>query len=241
VIPEDVDPAAVPDGADDEFLEYRSSTWIGVGGQRACLGSSLPQIGTSQFLKIGSSEPTIGVFWEWWVKGAIYPPVPILNFDKKIKAGDEILTSLTVQDGWKVLFHIKNQTTGLFVTFLVYPPLEEIVALGSTAEWIMERPSHFNSRELYPLPHCTDVMFRYCLAKSAPPSGGPTTNQKLDNARLIRMYEMFPNPHRLAFVSQVEQTSKTAVRVFYREASVPYSAGALRRTAPRSHESSLSD
>ncbi|HMA74041.1 MAG TPA: G1 family glutamic endopeptidase [Xanthobacteraceae bacterium] len=243
-VPEPSLPAVVPEDVQDE---YRSSTWIGIGGQRAYPGSSLPQIGTSQFLTIGSSEPTIGVFWEWWVKGSVhpYPPVPILNFTKsakrKIKADDEILASLTVQDGWNVLFHIKNQTTGLFVTFLVSPPSDPIVALGSTAEWIMERPTYFKKRDLYPLPRYTDIMFRYCLARSAPPSGGAVTNHKLDNARLIRMYEMFAAPHRLAFVSQAEKTSDAALRVFYREPGAQHSFAASRQTMLQSHESSLSD
>jgi len=223
-----------------ETDEYRSSTWIGIGGHRSYPGSSLPQIGTSQFLRIVDGKLTIGAFWEWWVKGKIYPPVPILNFSDQLNVGDEILASLTVQDAGQVLFHIKNQTTGFFVTFLVCPP-DDALEVGPTAEWVMERPSYFNSRELYPLPRYTDIMFRYCLARSAPPSGGAVTNHKLDNARLIRMYEMFPDPHRLAFVSQAEKTSDTAVRVFYHEAGAPYSVSALRQTALQSHESSLSD
>src|SRR5215831_3912738 len=240
-VPTPSQPAVPPEEACHDNDEYRSSTWIGIGGHRSYPSSSLPQIGTSQFLTIVDGRPTIGAFWEWWVKDKIYPPVPILNFSDQLKVGNEILASLTVQEGGKILFHIKNQTTGLFMTFLVCPPHDPITALGPTAEWIMERPSRFNSRILYPLPHYTDVMFRYCLARSAPTNGGAATNHKLDNARLIRMYEMFPDPHRLAFVSQAEKTSNTTARVFYREAGAPYSIAALRQTALRSHESSLSD
>jgi hypothetical protein len=38
--------------------DYRSSAWIGLDGQRRYLNSSLPQIGTSQFVKVVDDQPT---------------------------------------------------------------------------------------------------------------------------------------------------------------------------------------
>jgi peptidase A4-like protein len=216
-VPKPSVPTVLPEGAVPDNDEYRSSTWIGIDGHRSYPRSSLPQIGTSQFVSIvgGKTTVTMGAWWQWWVKDENFPPVEILNFP--VAFDDEILASLYVQSADEVILNLKNQTTGLFTTFLVVAP-GPIVPLGSTAEWIMERPTQLHSTRMYPMPHCTDVEFSHCLAKSAPAIGGNTTSQNLDNARLIRMYEVFPNPHRIAFVSQPEKRSNTTARVFYREA-----------------------
>jgi hypothetical protein len=211
-------PTVLPSGATPGTEEYRSSTWIGIDGHRTYPNSSLPQIGTSQFIKVVRGKATVetGAWWQWWVKDdPNNAPVEILNFP--VSVGDEILASLAVQASGDVLFHLKNQTSGLFAAFVVIAP-GAIVPLGSTAEWIMERPTELHSTRMYPMPHCTDVVFRHCLAKSAPAVGTVTTLQNLDNARLIRMYEAFDQPHRIAFVSHAEKKSKTSARVFYREA-----------------------
>jgi hypothetical protein len=70
---------------------------------------------------------------------------------------------------------------------------------------------------MYPLPHCTDVNFRFCLARSALALDAPMTTQQLSNARLIRMFDVFDNPHRTALVSQAAKTGNSTT-VFYREA-----------------------
>jgi hypothetical protein len=217
-VPDPSLPAVRPSGVDPLNGEYRSSTWIGVGGHRLISTSSLPQIGTTQFVKVVNGEitRTVRAFWEWWVKDKIYPTVNILNLEVNI--GDEILASLTVKPGDKVLFHIKNQTRGMFTSFVVKPPLDSILPLGTTAEWIMERPTFFDSPQLYPMPHYTDLIFRHCLARSQPTADGPISNQKLDHARLIRMYDTFDGPQRKAFVSLAEKVNSTSIRVFYREA-----------------------
>ena len=210
-------PDVLPSGSKPGNDEYRSSTWIGIDGHRTYPNSSLPQIGTSQLVKIANGAATVetGAWWQWWVKGNLNnAPVEILNFPVSI--GDEILTSLAVQASGDVLFNIKNQTSGLFAAFVVIAP-GPILPLGSTAEWMMERPTAPRSTRLFPLPHCTDVVFRHCLAKSAPAVGSATNYQNLENCRLIRMFEVFDNPDRIAFVSQAEKLGKTSARVFYRE------------------------
>ena len=133
---------------------------------------------------------------------------------------------VTVQSADEVRFYIKNQTTGLFTTFLVIAP-GPIIPLGSTAEWIMERPSVVGQRRMYPLPRFTDVAFRHCFARSASTIRGTLTTQRLDNARAIWMYEMFPNPHRTSFVSIPKKMSNSSFRVRYRDASAPASGGLL--------------
>ena len=126
----------------------------------------------------------------------------------------------------EVQFFIKNQMTGLFTTFLVVAP-GSILPLGSTAEWIVERPTVIDDVRLYPLPNYTDVVFRDCFAQSAPSIGGPATTRRLDRPRLIRMVEVFPAPYRTSFVSLPRYLSQSSIRVSYRDASAPLSGALL--------------
>ena len=216
-VPEPAIPDVAPDDADPVDPEYRSSTWIGIGGHRPY--NTLPQIGTSQHVSIvnGAREVTLGAWWQWWVKDRPehHVPHPIPYFPVEI--GHRILADLTVEAPGDVHFHLKNQTTGTFVTFKVVAPAK-IVPLGATAEWIHERPTKFDSRDMYPMPKCSDVMFEHCMAKSAPAFGAPETVQELLNPRLIRMYEHFGGPHRSAFVSRPKRVGPSSLRISYREA-----------------------
>jgi hypothetical protein len=220
-VPDASVPLFVPAGVDHKSAEYRSSTWIGIGGHRPY--NSLPQIGVTQRVRManGSPERQAGAWWQWWVKGEEDHgfPIEILHFP--VDTGHRILASVRVQASGDVHFCLKNQTTRKFVTFLVNPP-KDIVPLGSTAEWIHERPMKVGRAELFPLPTTTGVEFdhRYCLATSVPQCGAPETTQKLHNPRFIRMYEVFDHPHRTAFVSIpsiVEREGERCLHVRYRE------------------------
>ncbi|HKD25844.1 MAG TPA: G1 family glutamic endopeptidase [Xanthobacteraceae bacterium] len=233
LVPQPSVPPVLPEGAGPHHDEYRSSTWIGIDGHRRYPKSSMPQIGTSQFIKAdgGNISVATGAWWQWWSLDAQFPPqnannapVPITNFP--VAVGDEISAGLTVEPTGDVHFYIKNQTTGLFTTFVVLAP-GPILPLGSTAEWIMERPTVVGERRMYPLPSFDEVEFRHCFARSASTIGGTLTTQRLDNARAIWMYEMFPNPHRTSFVSIPKKMSNSTFRVRYRDASAPRSGGLL--------------
>jgi len=233
LVPQPSVPPVLPEGAVAGKDEYQSSAWIGIDGHRSYPNSSMPQIGTGQFIRVADSIKTVttGAWWEWWSKDNQFPPqnrnnapVPITNFP--VAVGDEISAGLTVEATGDVHFYIKNQTTGLFTTFLVIAP-GPILPLGSTAEWIMERPTVVGERRIYPLPSYSDVAFRHCFARSASTIGGTLTTQRLDNARAILMYEVFPNPHRTSFVSIPQKMSNSSFRVRYRDASAPASGGLL--------------
>ncbi len=207
-------PSVSPSGA---ASEYRSSTWIGVGGQRSY--NSLPQIGTHQFVEVVDGVPRqkYEAWWQWWIKDRPGHNIPIVisNFD--VAEGDEILASMTVEapSPGDVRFNLKNRRTGRLVAFKVRAPAN-IVELGATAEWVHERPTKNNA--MYPLPHCTDVEFRHCLAWSAPDFGAVQVPQKLEkNVRLIRMHETFDQPFRSALISVPEKQGPTRLRVRYRE------------------------
>ena len=225
-------PPVLPEGSSAND-DYQSSTWIGIDGHRRYPMSSMPQIGTSQCFKIvdGVEQITTYAWWQWWSLDEHFPPdnrplppVPIPNFP--IALHDEITAGLTVRSTDEVQFFIKNQTTGLFTTFLVIAP-GQILPLGSTAEWIMERPTVIGDHRLYPLPNYTDVVFSNCLAQAAASVGSPTTTLRLDRPRLIWMYERFASPHRKSFVSLPEKEAKSRLRVRYRDASSLGSGGLL--------------
>ncbi len=141
--------------------------------------------------------------------------------------GQRRVARASVRPGEQVLFHVKNQTSGLFAVFSVEAPTipskgtragMKAVVSGTTAEWIVERPTQLTSVNLYPLPRYTDVTFCHCMARSVPVLGGTHADRRLEGARLIKMYEVFERPHRTAFVSVPEKTGRTTARVFYREA-----------------------
>jgi len=213
-------PDVLPEGANPTDQEYHSSTWIGIGGHRSY--NSLPQIGTSQIVKVVSGVETAeyAAWWQWWVRDDPISHVPqeIPGFD--VRDGDDILASISVEapSPGDVHFIIMNLRTGVMVPFKVMARAG-IRPLGSTAEWIHERPSRPASRYRYPLPHCPEVAFRHCLAWSAPGFGTPTELQVLRwNVRLIRMREIFPQPHRSALVSLPSRTGATRLQIEYREA-----------------------
>lgn len=213
-------PNVAPSGEFPPDMEYRSSTWIGLGGHRSY--NSLPQIGTSQYVTSAGGTPTItiGAWWQWWIKEspAHHRPNPICNFD--VKVGDEILALILVEAPWPgdVHFVIGNQRTGDILPFKVRAPAN-IERLGSTAEWIHERPSDPVTKYRYPLPKCSPVEFTSCFAMNAEDFGAPFAWQALDkNSRLISMTETFANPHRSALVSLPRRVSRTSIEVTYSEA-----------------------
>lgn len=216
IVPEPAEPLTPPSGVDPNNADYRSSTWIGIGGHRSY--NTLPQVGTLQRVNVVNGTPTadIGAWWQWWVKDnpAHHVPIPILNFP--VQANDKILALLTVEAPWPgdVRFNLKNRRTGRFVVFKVRAPAG-ILPLGATAEWIHERPAKFGSRDRYPMPNCGEVIFKRCLAWSARNLGMPMVLQRLDKyARLIRLAETFDAPHRSALVSIPKRARSLNVRYY---------------------------
>jgi len=104
-----------------------------------------------------------------------------------------------------ILFFIKNQSTGEFRSFLARPP-GVIRPLGSSVEWIVERPTDPPSGNMSALPAYGSVDFRYCMARAS--SGGPLAPGRLltldDSALMIHMRELFANPNRTVTVSSPE-------------------------------------
>ncbi len=219
-VPRPERPTVVPSGVDIATAEFRSSTWIGIGGNRPY--NSLPQIGTSQNVETVNGVPIIkfDAWWQWWVKDSRPHHVPNRIPDFEICAGDELMAMIIIEAPCPgdAHFILTNQRTGHFTAFKARAP-GNIEPVGSTAEWVHERPSEPITKRRYPLPKCSDVVFKNCFALNAPEFGMPMTFQDLhQNARLIRMVEHFDNPHRSALISIPERVSATSLRIRYREA-----------------------
>ena len=58
-----------------EIGEFHSSTWIGLDGQRRYLNSSLPQIGTAQYVDVTAAATTFTTkaWWQWWLRDHFNP------------------------------------------------------------------------------------------------------------------------------------------------------------------------
>jgi len=180
----------------------KSLVWVGIDGHNGMLPNiSLPQIGTAH-------QPGVSHFawWDWWrhvPKGSPQKPVTRIE-NLAINAGDEILAGLAVLISEDVLFFIKNQSTGEFRSFLAKrQPLGDIEPLGSSVEWVVERPTDPTSGKLFQLPAYGSVDFKHCVARAA---DGPIAPGRLmtlaDNALIINMRESFADPYRIAHVSR---------------------------------------
>ncbi len=163
--------------------DYRSSTWIGLDGQRKYVDSTLPQIGTAQYVKRVGGVPTRTTeSWvQWW------PRKPVSIYQMPVSPGDVVLAWMTV---------------GL-------PARVRARVSGATAEWVMERPTRLGSDELYELPDynqpvlATRVPFPFtdCYASSTSVLGGPTREENLLTSTLLNMFKTHRTPYSAAKIS----------------------------------------
>lgn len=192
--------------------EYRSSTWIGLDGQRSYKDSTLPQIGTSQFWVTATGAAIYGSWYQWWARGQHVPPVPL---NLPVSPGDEISAIITVLDSSTVRFNIKNVSLGLILqAFDVDAPPGYTVS-GGTAEWIMERPSplEMDGWTPYELPAYQPFSFTGCIAEAKASADTTATPIDLELARLIRMYEIVQSPRSIRTISSAKKVLTSPQRL----------------------------
>ncbi|KRD96327.1 hypothetical protein ASE63_11575 [Bosea sp. Root381] len=181
--------------------EYRSSTWIGLDGQRFYLDASLPQIGTKQQCWPGSPRRQRYRTWfQWWARGQATEEQPLRL---AICPGDEVSAVITVFDETSVICNLKNETRGLMLeAFRAFAPGPCRIS-GATAEWIMERPSPDGADgwDAFPLPVFTPFAFTGCIAESQAWGSTALQDRDLEGARSIRMYEIVPHPTQVRTIS----------------------------------------
>ena len=144
---------------------YRSSTWIGLDGQRFYLDSSLPQIGTKQNARRGPQCTAVyGAWFQWWARGQDTAEIDLLL---PVEPGDEISAIITVLDDTTVRCNLKNETQGIILQAFNASAPGPCRISGATAEWIMERPSPMGSDgwDAYDLPAYTPFAFTGCVAE----------------------------------------------------------------------------
>ncbi|MEZ5815565.1 MAG: G1 family glutamic endopeptidase [Hyphomicrobiaceae bacterium] len=221
IVPAIEPPATLPEGACGGI--FRSSAWIGIDGHRGRYPkASLPQIGTRHdIVPAEGPAPSYGAWIQWWkhnpdpVTDPENRPLPIMNFP--VAPGDEIMAGLIVNISNDVQFFIKNQRTGHFAAAIVIAP-GVVDPLGTTAEWIVERPTNPDTRKMDVLPNYGMVQFSDCLAVSGPTRSVFGSLQTLDgNARFITMRDMFANPHRSAAISIANKIDATTAGVRFSE------------------------
>jgi hypothetical protein len=218
----EVPAVAVPSGTSGN-PEFRSSIWIGLDGQRRYLDSSLPQIGTAQFLN-APNDPPFSVWWQWWLRDNPITFSPV-SLALPILPGQRMMASLRVRDETHVDFLIENRTTGqIFPPFTMAAPTDtasqiQVKVSGASAEWVVERPTNATTGDLYDLPNYNEVHFTNCFAISAsmPPGQppGPGLEQTLDGATLINMYNVEHNPSRTVSISKAERPDVDRLEVIF--------------------------
>ena len=211
-IPTPNQPAGAPGG------DYRCATWVGLDGLRR-YSDSLPQLGTTQRVVVGGggTTRTVEAWWQWWIRGANYPPVPF-PAPFTVQIGDPITCGLVMVSPTRVRVFIRNNANGLFARYDVdeppaATPLAAIAALrGAHAEWIAERPMQLGSTLLYPLADYGSVDFSDCLTLV------PTQVRDLRGARFIRISEIRQAKLRSAIISSAGKTGapQTIMRARYR-------------------------
>ncbi|HEY5797578.1 MAG TPA: G1 family glutamic endopeptidase [Bosea sp. (in: a-proteobacteria)] len=181
--------------------EYRSSTWIGLDGQRAYLDSSLPQIGTSQRCTSGAAATAqYGAWFQWWARGQVTEEEPLAL---PVDPGDVISAIITVFDETSVVCNLRNVTRDITLeAFKAFAPGPCRIS-GATAEWIMERPSPplSDGWEAFELPVYTPFAFTACIAESQAPASTALHDRDLEGSRLIRMCAIDAAPTRVRTVS----------------------------------------
>jgi hypothetical protein len=218
---------AVPDPSPPQGAQpdkYACSTWVGLDGQRLYIDSSLPQIGTWQAVTLAANDsispPETYVWFQWWARH--YPdnrPGQIKGVP--VETGDEVVCMVRVWQPSVAVVYVKNVSTNRLAHFRIHAPVldgHRFTISGATAEWIMERPKQLKSNDFFPLADYHHVEILQCSAVEAHPGAAWTavgTEEVLEGARFIRMYDRLSDPWRTAFISMPERRSDSAVRISY--------------------------
>lgn len=210
-------PPPVPGGGVPPDGEYACSNWVGLDGYRRFAGS-LPQLGTTQLLTVAGGVSTVKhqVWYQWWVRNQNFDPVVIDTMP--VAAGDFFLCMVTVVTPQKVKFLMVNITQAAFTAFGMDAPAPDAPVLGTTAEWITERPTRLYNTILERLPDYGQVPFEVCMVRSAPNPASAGTWRALPGARIIRITERRVDPYRSTVISRARKLNNLELETTYRAA-----------------------
>jgi hypothetical protein len=213
-------PTVIPPPGGSPSAEYGSSTWIGLDGQRRYVDSTLPQLGTAQFLNLPGVPGSTTQIWIQW-----YPLKPV-TLPMKVLPGDLVLAWLIAVSWTEALFAIVNASRLSFTSFFLRAPRVrrppyipapvQARITGATAEWVMERPTKITTSAMFELPDFSPVEFNDCYAVAAQSPAGPIQLEQLVTPRLIRMYKRARVPNRTVTIATAERPALDQVQVRYR-------------------------
>lgn len=185
---------------------------------------SLPQIGTAQEFIVDGNRVTERVYaWiQWWVRDQdLYEakgPEEFLNI--RICPGDVVSCELVVIGPKLVIGRIKNESTGCYTSTPYYPKgdgVEHVAVEGLSASWVVERPTHKNSDELFKLPNYRSAVFYGCVAATDRDTESRPSEQQLEDAELVEMVDFEDEVDPGVVVSTPIQQSDDSVALFYRD------------------------
>lgn len=205
--------------------KYACSTWIGFDGDRRYVNSSLPQIGTEQWLDVATGVAHYDAFFQWWSFWEPDPKQFIYRLPElSIAKGATIVAMLWAVDPFTVVaaMGVFGSEMQLFeeeftapLIALPGPTMSYPRISGATAEWIVERPLD-EARQPMAFPDYGKVDFGLCVAGTAPAPGVATAEEVLGGPRLLRMFETPGNaPSRTRMISHARRTSSTSLHVQY--------------------------
>ena len=202
-------------------IEYGCSTWIGLDGQRSYRHTTLPQIGTGQFIDLGGvAGPTTTAWFQWWPLG------PITFSRLEVNPNDVIMCWLSLVDLTHVLAVIRIKDSNrirmlkmqapMVIRVPQFPNPAQAQVSGATAEWVTERTTSVTTGQHDELPAYGTVVFDNCYAVSAlgPDSAGRV--EKLVGPKLIRMYRVDESLHRSVTISVAERLACDSIATTYR-------------------------
>ena len=230
-----------PDGAvtpgPGTTKEYHCATWIGLDGQRRYFDSSLPQIGTDQYVTVdstGTATPATKAWVQWWSReddGSVngIGPVPIPASCFPVEQGDQIGCILHVVHPHHVNLTIINYTPrppdefpNVVVVCIKAPTASlpggikrQHSVTGATAEWIMERPMDLLSDELQGFPNYGSANFVSCFAIESLDGHSPLVFRDLSSPKFIRMLDVDGETERSSYLSIPERVDDTSFTVTY--------------------------
>ena len=207
---------SIPQGAAPGVVDYACSTWVGLDGQRRYLNSSLPQVGVMQVLDAATGNQQVLPFFQWWYvqsKGAFFDLNGLAVAPGEVVAGLVWVVSPTEVVAW-----LRNVSTGQVAGIGCTAPSEtvdggvvQLTVTGATAEWVLERPRRFNSTGLYRFPSYEPTTFTGCWAGRALQPGPAVDAQSIATPRLLRMFDVRPQPERTALISMPHRQGDTEV------------------------------
>jgi hypothetical protein len=198
-------PDALPRKLDYEPGSYYASIWVGIDGNS---NDQVLQVGTFQRVTVandGSISATSKAFYQW------YPDCQQVIDEVNVCPGDLVSCKVIAsKETNSAEIYFSNLSRGVKKSCLVEPPAN-INVTGSSAEWIVERPSAPEDLEIQILANYGGHIF-YGGGASSLDAKGTSADYSLANSILIDMRD--PD---MKLISEAFAVSEDATRTRYRQ------------------------